>query len=291
MSRNSRSLQLQGKICELDARYDGKKNFAPTSFGSAASRWRERRHPYLCEIYRTGATLRRAVGSLAVRKTIPIPDELLAMLSPPIRQSVTIPNELLFPKPKRGRPRHDALRRKANDLRCSLRHARRLLGKGKPRQRNREHQPDDVIEAIQARQKRAALVREMKEEAVMSYLNCAISRLRREEFTINLVRRLVKQEKGLIAPVLIVTIAMGSKPFHIAAKLLGVSQATIYRACGSRLGEFRRRGRDLLALAVVDPAKLKLPKRKRAVVSRPRQCLGRTNNFSLVLRAPRLVNF
>jgi hypothetical protein len=213
------------------------------------------------------------------------------MPSPPIKQSVTIPNELLFPKPKRGRPINRALHRQAHDLQCSKRHARRLVPNGKPRQRSREHQPDDVIEAIQARQKRTALVREMKEEAVMSYLNCAISRLRREEFTINLVRRLVKREKGLIAPVLIVTIAMGSKPFHIAAKLLGVSQATIYRACGSRLGEFRRRGRDLLAVAVVDPAKLKLPKRKRAVVSRPRQCLGRTNNFSLVLRAPRLVNF
>jgi hypothetical protein len=221
---------------------------------------------------------------MRARETILIPDDLLAMLSSSVEQSMTIPDDVLFPKPKRGRPRNDTLRSYANDLRCSLRHARRLVATSKPRRRDRERQPD-VIEALQARQKRAALVREMEEEmekeTVESYLSFAISYLRNKGRTVTsyseedcqLARELVKQEKTLIAPVLIVSAAMGSKSFHIDAKILRISLATIYRHCGCRIDEFRRRGQDLvLALAVVDwkkMANMELPKRKRSVVSRP----------------------
>jgi hypothetical protein len=267
-----------------------KKSFAPcgpTVFCSAVSLCWERRHPYLCQIYRTGEVPRRDVGSLAVRETITIPDdvlaELLAMPSPSIKQSLTIPDDVLFPKPKRGRPRNDALRRQANDLQCSARHARRLLATSKPRQRDRERQPD-VIEALQACQKRAALVREMEEETeeetVVSYLSFAISYLRNKTVTsyseedCRLARRWVEYQ-GLVAPVLIVSAAMGSKSFHIDridAKILRISRATIYRHYGSRLDEFRRRAQDLLGLPVVDwkkMANMELPKRKRGVLSRP----------------------
>jgi hypothetical protein len=287
MSRNSHWLELQRKISEIDARFDAEKTFefvpATASCNAVSRHWelyREHRHPYLCQIYWTGAVPRRDVGSLAVREavreTIPIPDELLAK-PPSIGIRLTIPHELLCPKPKRGRPRNEALRSHANDLRCSLRHSRRLLATRKPRQRDRERQSDDVLEALQARKTRTALVREMKAEAVMSYLSFAISYLSGKKFTVTkvdskLARKLVKHEKELAPAVLIVTIAMGSKSFHNAAKLLGVSQATIYRNWGSRLDEFRRRGRDLVALAVVDlkkMANMKLPKRKRGVVSRP----------------------
>jgi hypothetical protein len=279
MSRNSRWLELQRKICELDARYDGKKSFTPTSFCSAASRWREHRHPYLCEIYRTGAVPRRAVESLAARKRIPVPDELLAMPSPHIEQSVAIPDDVLFPKPKRGRPRNDALRRQANDLQCSLRHARRLVANGKLRQRSRERQPDDVIEALQARQKRADLVREMEEETVVSYLSFAISYVRNKGYTVHpysevdcrLARRWVKNQ-GMVAPVLMISAVMRAKSFRIARKLLGMSRATLYRKYGSQLDDLSRRAKELLALAVVDwkkMANMKLPKRKRNVVTRP----------------------
>lgn len=259
MSRNSRSLQLQGKICELDARYDGKKNFAPISFCSAVSRLREQRHPYLCEIYRTGIVQRKAVRSLAPRKEIRIPDALLTMPSPPIKQSVTIPNELLFPKPKRGRPRNVTLRRQANDLRCSSRQARRLLANGKPRHRDRERQPDDVIEVLKAREERKALVREMKAEAVVFYLTCALDLLNNKMLTTSpysklgcrLARRWVKKQ-GLVAPVLMISYAMGANSFRNAGKLLGMSRATLYRNYGSQLDDLRRRAPDLLALAVVD---------------------------------------
>jgi hypothetical protein len=279
MSRNSRSLELQGKICELDTRYDGKKSFAPTSFCSAMSPFWERRHPYLCQIYRTGAVPRRDVGSLAVRReTIPIPDDVLAMLSPPVKQSLTIPDDVLFPKRKRGRPRNDALHRQATGLRCSLRHARRLLANGKPR--HRERQPHDVIEALQARRERAAIVRQIQAEAVMSFLRYAIGYLRKKEFTANLFSgvdsrlagMLVKHEKGLSVPVLIVSTAMGSKSLRLPAKVLGVSSAKLYRQYGSQLDDVRRRASELLAVAVVDwkkMANMKLPKRKRGVVSRP----------------------
>jgi hypothetical protein len=225
------------------------------------------------------------VESLAVRETIPIPDELLAewlaMPSPSIKQSLTIPDDVLFPKAKRGRPRNNALRRQANDLQCSPRHARRLLATSKPRQRSRERLPEDVIQALQARQKRAALVREMeeeiKEETVVSYLSFAISYLRNKGYTVHpylevdcqIARELVKQEEGLIAPVLIVSTAMGSKSFQIAANLLGISRATIYRHWGSRLDEFRRRARDFLALAVVDVGNLELREGKRRVCTSP----------------------
>jgi hypothetical protein len=225
------------------------------------------------------------VESLAVRETIPIPDELLAELlatpSPSIKQSLTIPDDVLFPKAKRGRPRNDALRRQANELQCSPRHARRLLATRKPRQRERERKPNDVIDALQARQKRAALVREMEEEmeaeTVVWYLSFAISFLRNKGYTVHpysevdcqIARELVKHEEGLIAPVLIVSTAMGSKSFHIAAKQLGMSRATIYRHWGSRLDEFRRRARYFLALAVIDVRNLELRKGKRRVCTSP----------------------
>jgi hypothetical protein len=186
MSPNSRWLELERKIDELDARYDGTKSFAPTPFWSYMSRCWERRHAYLSQIYRTGVVPRRYVGSLAVRETMPIPDDLLddllAMLplSPSVEQSVTIPDDVLFPKPKRGRPRNDALHRQANDLQCSPRHARRLLATSKPRQRDRERRPADVIEALQAHQKRAALVRALQAEEVVSYLSHVIRYLRKK---------------------------------------------------------------------------------------------------------------
>jgi hypothetical protein len=206
------------------------------------------------------------------------------MPPPSIKQSLTIPDDVLFPKPKRGRPCNGPLHRQANDLQCSPRHARRLLASSKPRQRDRERQPEDVIEARQARQKRAALVREMeeeiKEETVESYLSFAISYIRNKGGTVTsyseedcqLARELVKQEKTLIGPVLIVSAAMGSKSLHIAGKILRISRATLYRQYRGQLDDLRRRARDLVALAVVDwkkMANMKLPKRKRSAVSRP----------------------
>jgi len=289
MSRNSRWLELQRRISEIDARFDAEKTFEfvpATASCNAVSRHRERywehRHPYLCQIYWTGAVPRRDVGSLAVREavreTIPIPDELLAK-PPSIGIRLTIPHELLCPNPKRGRPRNEALRSHANDLRCSLRHSRRLLATNKPRQRDRERQPDDVLEALQARKKRSALVREMKAEAVMAYLSCAISYLRKKEFTVNLfseedsrfARRWVKG-RGLVAPVFMISVRMGAKSFRNAGKLLGMSRATLYRKYGNQLDDLRRRAAALLAIAVVDwkkMANMNLPKRKIGVVSRP----------------------
>ena len=281
MSRKSRCLDLQREIAELDARYGGKKDAAfssATQLCSLASRHRASRRPYLCEIYRTGIVPRKAVESLVSIEPLQIPASLLNVPAQKAEDLPPTPEELLFPKAKRGRPGNHKLHSQADDLQCSTRHARRLLADSRLRQRDREPHPADVVEALRAREERATLVREMKVEEVVSYLTYALDLLRNDLLTMSPdsaldcrpAREWVKRE-GLVTPVLIVAAALGAKSFRNAGKLLGLSRATLYRQ-SKQVDELRRRGREIAESIAVAGAKClakeKPPERKRTFVTR-----------------------
>lgn len=261
MSQKPRLLEIHSQICDLDNRYRDAQDTSPmfpTNFRRLAQRNRNR---LLRAIYETGVVPRKSVETLVPAMPVACDDERLgALLGMPETQlsheDVQIPEELLYPKPKRGRPRSSEWSQHASSLNCSQRHARRLLSEGRTRTRDRSRYPDDVVEALAARKKRAALKRELEKIDILSDLERMIDYLGRGREAVlsapivsadarRLATRLVGAH-GSEAALLLCGFAFGGS-LKLASIGLTMSRATIYRRFGSQLEFLRECGMALAA--------------------------------------------
>jgi hypothetical protein len=173
----ARQMALTRQIWQLDKQFDLRVEAAELSetSGSAAGRCRIQQARRLRETYKSGHIPRPSLPpphSQEVRAP-EIPWDLLNSLEArPTNPAfaTAIPDDVLWPKRKRGRPRNKALQALANSQRCSIRHARRLLASGKQRERVREHLSPTEEWALQQRKKRAKLVQALEQELSIDQL-------------------------------------------------------------------------------------------------------------------------
>jgi hypothetical protein len=189
-----------------------------------------------------------------------------------------IPEELIFPKPKRGRPRKTPLEA-VKSLGCTERHARRLVASERPRERHREKPDEEMSWILEMRTKRADLVRELEaEEAIkalalgLDYLNRGRSKVRVIPPVQPQVRRMAEdlvQREGLPAAAVICGYAWG-EGLSFACHVLGVSLATVSRMFKGSRKELSDRGeelRDNLPKSDLSKISLERPKSQRRCVA------------------------
>lgn len=263
MSRNSRESELWEKIRDLDARFpDGDFSYKPFTSFASRTQWWPRRQRYLHNIYKTGIVPRRPVESLVPERPVQImPEGLTPTFPGKPGGCAEIPDEILYgPRRRRGRPRNDALREQATALQCSPRHARRLLQTRQSRARDRATYPQDVAEALAARNQRAVFVRELEEEDIVEDIAFMLAGMKRGGITAackpapqwDLARTLV-QCHGIEKAVMLIHVTGGAAGVRYAASLLRVSRGSLYRKFAGRLDELRRRGREIEASLKTNP--------------------------------------
>ena len=274
MSEKPDWLALREQISALDAEFDRLCSRQPG--GLVGHFWRMN-VPYFRSLYLTGKL--RVYPLPGPYVPIRIPDrEMLDELFRDSRASISseklvdIPRELLFPKPKRGRPRK-LPSGASNDLRCSERHARRLLASGKPRER--QHREPDYNEAhiLDMRKRRAELIRQAQHAeafgSLVHLLDVLIRGWRQSlgspvtSKAYQLADKLV-EFNGLPA-----ALVLAGFPLQAAAQEIGISSATLRRMLGHKLKELRRRSAEFQAdLARLDVSNitLKPPAKARRLV-------------------------
>ena len=282
MSEKSQCSDLRGQIWLLDQQFEPRE-LKPANWTSAAERLRKQEAPYLREVYRIGRpALRPPPKHWEVpqqREQLEIPREILLELEVRPRDAaaacVRIPDELLWPKRKRGRPRNKTLHTLAKSQRCSERHARRLLASGEQRKRVRRSLGPDEHWALQQREKRAALLQALKQEEaldrlsrILTVLNCwdAYEKAYKERDSEGVVmllssevgasvRQFVKRmldEKGVVEATVICGFALPGIGLRLASIHLGLSRNTIYRRFRGRLQSLRTQGEILRTTALPD---------------------------------------
>lgn len=264
MSEKSRWSELHEEIFKLDAEFPSR--YTPTKC-NAVERLRSKRCGFLRGIYKTGQIRRPSLPIRSYRVSLrEIPRDVLeALLTNPApsgkKTFVEIPDDVLLPKRRRGRPRNESLRALAKEQRCSERHARRLLASGKQREPMRERLSSDEAWALQQREKRAALVQALKQEDVLNLIAHMLDILHRDVETVCLSPDIsgrarpwavsMANHSGIDQALLICGFALGNNAVRSASISLGVSRSTICRTVRGKLHRLRSRGAEL-ARALVD---------------------------------------
>lgn len=212
-------------------------------------RWFLGNAEYVRELYLTGKLRPQKLSEY--RAPVVLLDDFLQWF--PASDSfgtLDIPEEILFPKPKPGRPqKYD--RFTVSQFGCSERHARRLVAakKGLERQRRTPSPLEQLV--LEKHRERKVLMRELKVESRIDalalgidrlywtagrYVNCSQSR--------KIAKEIIERTGSVVAALVLVGFGIG-KDLGFASGTLKCSEITVRRTLKEKLGALRGAGKGL----------------------------------------------